>query len=194
MPSDEARGEPAGRCERHPSSAAVAVCASCGMRLCIRCMIPVRGRVLGKECVAAELGVDPESIGPPPEPERPVSPWVGAGFALILATTLLPWSRYGTGAHLFGAWGTVTRWSQLTAWSGVAGMPVWFSAHVWPRIRWGASLAAAVLAVVSGFGAFLSILRPPPFSPVWIGPWTALAASLLTFGAALSLTRSRQGT
>ncbi len=46
---------------------------------------------------------------PPSAPDRPpvdVARWVTiAGFALAVAATLLPWSRFGTGSEPFGAWG-----------------------------------------------------------------------------------------
>ena len=47
------------RCVHHPGRAAVARCSACEEPICLPCAVPVRGRVVGPECLAAELG-DPD--------------------------------------------------------------------------------------------------------------------------------------
>ena len=72
------------RCIHHPGRPAVARCSACEEPVCMTCAVPVRGRVLGPECLAAELG-DP-AITTPPEPDRTlVGSWMAvAGAALAL--------------------------------------------------------------------------------------------------------------
>ena len=41
------------RCANHPGEAGIAACELCGRWLCVACAVPVRGRVIGPECLAS---------------------------------------------------------------------------------------------------------------------------------------------
>lgn len=161
----------------------------CGRPLCLSCAIPVRGQVLGAECLAAVLGPD----GPPEEPAAPARPrqpgltLAGAGFALAVAASLLPWTRFGQGSGLFGAWGiSPFRWSSLAALAGALGLALWVGARLTSRIpeRTLARLLSA-MAALAGLGSLLHLLHPPPFTHPWLGPWVALAAATAALAGSL---------
>src|SRR6266545_746437 len=64
VPVDEKSTKSGDRCDLHPASPSVAECQSCGRPLCLPCAVPVRGRVLGVECLEAALGPDSTVVGP----------------------------------------------------------------------------------------------------------------------------------
>ena len=179
-----------GRCETHPGRPAVGRCESCGRLLCIGCAVPVRGQVLGPECVGEVLGPEAahEVAVPPRRPRRPGLALAGVGFAGAVAASVLPWSNrfssHETG--LFGGWGL----SPL-AWSAVAAVAAVIGAAAWSVVRWrpgrGRMLrwALLALAVLVTAGAVLYLLAPPPFSHPWLGPWVALGAGAAAVGGLL---------
>ena len=58
MPTEERTTKGTERCATHPSRLTVGTCDVCGRPLCVECAVPVRGRVLGPECLSEVLGDD----------------------------------------------------------------------------------------------------------------------------------------
>lgn len=172
-----------GRCATHPDVASVGACERCGRALCVACATPVRGRLIGAECISAILEDVPRVERLPPPIPRRGDLLAGIGFLLALLVSALPWSR-GEFSGLFGAWSV--NWSGLAVLASAAGVVVatlaWF--RRW-RPAWSAGLYAA-LAVGVGGGAILHVVTPPLLSdpsPVpalaVIGAAVALAGGLL---------------
>jgi hypothetical protein len=183
------------RCVHHPSRTAVARCSACDEPVCLACAVPVRGRVLGPECLATELG-DP-AITTPPEPDRAVAgSWVAfSGAVLALLATVGPWTRTGAGNRLLGAWVPSVRWSMVAAVAATALLPAawWFRTHPGrPR---------AILVVLGGtavaLASALAIAFPPTFQTASWGPWVAaIGGTIAVAGAVANIVvepRPRQG-
>jgi hypothetical protein len=171
------------RCVHHPSKAAVARCSVCEEPVCLSCAVPVRGRVLGPECLA-ELG-DP-ALTTPPEPDPAmVGSWVAvAGAVLALLATAGPWTRTGAGDRLLGAWVPSLRWSMVAAVAAVALLPAawWFRSHD--------SASGTVLVIIGGTAvasaSALAIAFPPTFQAASWGPWVAAIGGLTAVTGALA--------
>lgn len=193
MPSDE-RVKSAERCTVHPGNPSVARCDGCGRPLCLACAVPVRGRVLGSECLAAALGPDVRQDEDVSSRAPWAAPWAltGAGFALSVVATILPWTRFGEGSGLFGAWGRTTRWSALATVAAVLGLGLWFALRK-GVVRWSWVAVETALGAIVVLGAVLAIVRPPPFTRPWIGPWFALGPGLLSCAAAWTTRRRIRG-
>ncbi|HEX9124297.1 MAG TPA: hypothetical protein VF984_13235 [Actinomycetota bacterium] len=184
---DERVTKSAERCSLHPGSAAVATCDGCGRRLCLSCAVPVRGRVLGQECLAEALGDES-----PPQPaeggsrsSRVRDLVAGISFTVAVITTILPWSRFGEGAGMFGAWGR-PRWSTLTAAAAVLGLLLWLVRGRAPALSGaGWNLALAGLGALVALGGVLAGLRPPFASRAWFAPWLAAATGVVALLACL---------
>jgi hypothetical protein len=167
-----------GRCVHHPGRAAVARCSVCGEPVCLACAVPVRGRTIGPECLAAELG-DP-ALTSPPEPERSVSralPAV-AGGVLAVAATIAPWTRTGAGDRLLGAWVPSVRWSMVAAAAAV----ILLAAAWWFRSL-GTRRAATTVVIAGGLVATasaLAIAMPPTFQAASWGPWLGVAGGAIS--------------
>ena len=194
MPSEEPRTRTAERCSRHPARSAIARCDGCGRPLCLPCAVPVRGLVLGTECLPGRSAGDQErdanggALALALTPERIV---VGVAFALALVATVVPWTRVGVGSGVFGAWASAPRWATLSAIAAAAGCATWIVQHVGARAPRGFDVALAVLGGLVAVGALLAITRPPAFTRTWIGPWVALAAgSTACVTSAVSARRS----
>ncbi|MCD6021300.1 MAG: hypothetical protein K0R20_1010 [Actinomycetia bacterium] len=183
------------RCVHHPSRAAVARCSACEEPICLPCAVPVRGRVIGPECLAAELG-DPRLTVPPETVTAvPRSMAAVAGAAVAVVATIGPWTRTGAGDRLLGAWIPSIRWSMIAAVAAVALLAVAW----WFRARGTRALATLVIvggAVVASSSA-LAIAFPPTFQEASWGPWLgAVGGAIAAAGAIASLTgerRPRQG-
>ena len=159
------------RCIHHPSRAAIARCDACEEPVCVTCAVPVRGRVLGPECLGVELGEPAITATPEPERGRAGSWAAVAGASLALFATAGPWTRTGAGDRLFGAWVPSFRWSMAAAVAAALLLPaVW-----WFRAR-GAP-AGATLAILGGttvvVASVLAIAFPPTFQVASWGPWVA---------------------
>ncbi len=176
MPTEERTTKGAERCATHPSRLTVGACAVCGRPLCVECAVPVRGRVLGAECLSEVLGNDiPAST--PPRPWRrlrsPADRVTGALLAVAALSTLLPWTRFSTGSGFAGAWTFDVRWSMLAACAAVIGLGAWLAFGRHPSVaRTMAILAGTAVAAGSLFAA----LNPPPFTKPALAPWIALIA------------------
>ncbi|MBA3363563.1 MAG: B-box zinc finger protein [Actinobacteria bacterium] len=172
------------RCIHHPGRPAVARCSACEEPVCMTCAVPVRGRVLGPECLAAELG-DP-AITTPPEPDRTlVGSWMAvAGAALALFATAAPWTRTGAGDRMFGAWVPSFRWSMVAAVAAAVLLPA-----VWWFHRHGAR-SGAMVAIVGGAGvavaSALAIAFPPTFQVASWGSWVAALGGTIVVAGGLA--------
>jgi hypothetical protein len=180
-------------CETHPGRPAVATCESCGRRVCLTCAVPVRGRVLGPECLATELG--DEGLPAPPPPRRRLPLWptlavVGALIAVVAA--IVPWARFGPGSGAFGGLATPRRWAALP---GALALPMLVLAVAALRARRRGSMARwpfvvlSLVALASAAGAMMALLRPPAFTRLWVGPWVALVGAIVAAAAAAAASR-----
>jgi hypothetical protein len=179
------------RCVHHPGRAAVARCSACEEPICLPCAVPVRGRVIGPECLAAELG-DPQLTVPPETvTAAPRSMAALAGAVVAVAATIGPWTRTGAGDRVLGAWVPSIRWSMITALATVALLLVAW----WYRARGTRTLATLVIvggaAVASG--SALAIAFPPTFQEASWGPWLgALGGVVAGAGAIASISAERR--
>lgn len=189
VPGEE-RVRAAERCSVHGTTPSIATCDGCGRPLCLSCAIPVRGRTLGAECLAEALGPDvavPEA--PVPLPGRSHRRVAAAAFTLALASTAVPWSRFGAGSGPFGAWSAELAWSLLAALAASAGIGVSIGRRLMPdRARRWDGIGTVMGALVST-GAVLAIVRPPAFTSPWLGPWLALAFGALAAGTSIAALR-----
>ncbi|HEV8563447.1 MAG TPA: B-box zinc finger protein [Actinomycetota bacterium] len=182
MPPDERSVKSAERCHAHPGAAAVASCEECGRPVCLTCAVPVRGTVVGLECLPPDV-----RTGGTPEPPHRSAAFTTAGAALgvALIATVLPWARQG---GWFGAWTWPFRsefpWSMLTAPAALLACVVWwFGRRRDPAHR--TAVAVAVLAAIVALGAYLAVDRPPDFTRPWVGPYLAGAAGGVSLAAAI---------
>jgi hypothetical protein len=158
--------------------------------MCLACAIPVRGGTLGAECLSSALG--PQAVpaeAPPIEPGGGARTLARIAFAVAVATTILPWSRFGAGAEPFGAWSRSPTWSMVAAVAAVMGLSLSIARRFArnPGPAWDLLLAVAGALVVAA--STLALLRPPEFTSPWVGPWAALAAGLIAAAASLSARR-----
>jgi hypothetical protein len=178
-----------GRCANHPGETQVAACDVCGRPLCVACAVPVRGSVVGPECVATVVPDIPE----PAVSARPRSWGRGAtvaGFSIILAASILPWARYGDASGPMEAW--APHWSLLALASAVAGLVTFFffrGRRSDPLIEAGLLLGFAAVALL---GAVFHGVHPPPLSTAaTIGWGLGLAGGILAaVGAAANMIRA----
>jgi hypothetical protein len=196
VPTEERSTKNVERCDLHPESVSVARCDSCGRPLCLTCATPVRGRALGAECLTAALGPDaiPEVAIRVRRPSPAFGALTGVAFALGLAATVLPWSRFGMGAEPFGAWGRTVRWSILAGVAAAAGAALWLALRIWrPAPRTWMRVALGLLGGLLAAGALLAVVRPPPFTRTWIGAWIAASAGILAAASTVRPLRQRRG-
>ncbi len=179
------------RCVHHPSRAAVARCSACEEPICLPCAVPVRGRVIGPECLAAELG-DPQLTIPLGTVTAAPRPMVAVAGAVVAAVaTIGPWTRTGAGDRVLGAWVPSFRWSMIAALAAVALLVLAW----WYRARGTRTLATLVIvggaAVASG--STLAIAFPPTFQEASWGPWLgAIGGVVAATGAIARLARERR--
>ena len=183
------------RCVHHPGRAAVARCSACEEPICLSCAVPVRGRVIGPECLAAELG-DPQLAVPPETDEAaPGSVAAVAGAVVAVVATIGPWTRTGAGDRVLGAWVPSIRWSMIAALAAVALLVV----ALWFRARGTRTMATLVIVVGAAVasGSVLAIAFPPTFQEASWGPWLgAVGGVVAAMGAIASISaerRPRQG-
>src|SRR5207247_11412591 len=107
-----------------PVVALVGECDVCGRPLCLTCATPVRGRVVGPECLSQVLDTAP--------PTRPIAVPVSrtgdlvaaVGFTVVLALSVLPWSH---GLVL----GPLSAWSVHWSLVAVASAAIGLGASIW---------------------------------------------------------------
>jgi hypothetical protein len=172
-----------GRCATHPAAGAVGECDVCGQPLCVSCAVPVRGVMVGRECLSTVL-----QDAPPQEavasPVRPVGGLLAlTGFALVVAVSALPWSRFGDSSNYFGAW--TPHWSLIAPVAGVIGLTFsWFVRRrpLDPRVE---AAVYAFLGVVIVVAAVIQHRRPPILSEATFWPLVAvLGGTLAVLGGA----------
>lgn len=173
------------RCIHHPNRTAVARCGACDEPVCLTCAVPVRGRVLGPECLAAELG-DP-AIATPSLDRTGAGPGAVvaiAGALLALLSTVGPWTRTGAGDRLLGAWVPSLRWSMAAALAAAALLPGawWLRTHPARAGTIALLLGGSAIAVTSA----LAIAFPPTFQTASWGPWAAASGGVLVVAAAIA--------
>lgn len=185
MASDERATRVSERCAAHPGRAAVAECEACGQPLCVACAVPVRGGIVGVECLAAVVGE--RSVADPGRTWTAAELASGVGLALAAIASILPWTRFGVGSGLFGGWDAVPSWSLLASVAGVLGTAIWWA--VLRRGQRGAALAAAAGGAVAAIAASLAAVHPPPFTKPSIGPALAVVGGLIAVGGVAAATR-----
>jgi hypothetical protein len=167
------------RCANHPAIASAGACARCGRSLCAVCATPVRGSLIGPECLAAIL-----DEGTPSAPPTLVVPSRGdaltiAGFAIVVLTSVLPWSRFGDSSRVFAAW--TLHWSLVAVAGALIGLAAALYAWRRPLRPLAAATVTGALGVVVFVAAQLHYQHPPPLS---IG---SPAPLLATMGAAIAV-------
>lgn len=181
MAPDERAVRTAERCATHPSRPSVASCDVCARPLCVECAVPVRGRVLGVECLSGVLGDDiPAPVARPWRRRAIRSPMervVGSLLTAATLTTLLPWTRFSSGSGFAGAWAIDTRWSMVAAIGSVLSLASWLALGRRPGAARIASIVGGAVVVA---GSLLAILNPPPFTKPALAPWLALASGVAT--------------
>jgi hypothetical protein len=172
------------RCHAHPGVAAVAYCDVCGRALCLECAVPVRGEVVGTECLATVLPESsPANHSPPPQPRRTIPDRVALGaLALAAVATLLPWTQFGTGSRPFGAWGfsPLRHASAVGPLAAAAVLALWLASR--PHAPWAEryrmAIAAGLGTLVVAF-SFLALVHPAPFTRGNASPFLALTGGLV---------------
>ena len=185
MPTEERVAKGVERCANHPSRLTVGTCELCGRPLCVECAVPVRGRVLGTECLSEVLGDDTPTSTPPRTWRRyrsPIDRLIGVALAVAVVVTLLPWTRFSTGSGFAGAWATELRWSMLVACSAVLTFVAWLGLGRRPVVERAVSLVGG--AVIAA-GSLLAGLNPAPFTKPALAPWIALVAGVVAVAAAV---------
>ena len=161
--------------------------------MCLSCATPVRGSAYGVECLASVLGPEIAVAAAPPTRPPDARPRVVAriGFALAVAATILPWSRFGPGSEAFGAWSRSGRWSVVAAVAAVVGLVVSIAQRS-DRLRApGWDVVAALLGAGVAIASMLAVVYPAAFSRPWLGPWIASAAGATACGATVLASRAR---
>jgi hypothetical protein len=152
--------------------------------------VPVRGRVLGAECLPEPFGSDlPRIVRPPVTVLQLIA---GGGLLLALLGTVLPWSRFGVGSGAFGAWGEPIRWATLTVVAAVLGLIAWGARRALLRPPAFLDVSIAVLGGIAGAAALLAVWHPPAFARTWIGPWVAFAGGAIACASTVVEIRARR--
>jgi hypothetical protein len=183
--SEEVSAKTAEKCAAHPGRQAVAECEACGRPVCVICAIPVRGRVVGVECVVSVLGEHTQVVVARGWSRTELV--AGSGLGLVAVASVLPWTRFGVGSAFLGGWDAVPSWSLLASVAGVVTFAVWWV--VGRRSRRGGDLVAIAGGVVAAGAALLGFIHPPPFTKPWIGPVVALIGGVIAAGGAALDTR-----
>ena len=166
-----------GRCANHPATASVAACELCGRALCIGCAVPVRGRVIGPECLGSVLENAPPPSPPPLAVERR-GDWLAiAGFGLVTVLSIFPWSRFGDSSHLFGAWSL--HWSLVATVAAVVGLGFGLFVRRRPTDALTEACVYGGLGLIVAGAALLHHHHPPPLAAGSDVPWLAVAGGAL---------------
>ena len=191
MPTDERTAKGTDRCETHPGVPSVARCDRCDRPLCVSCAIPVRGRILGPECLAETLGADEEALTRTTSaPARPGMLAVGIAFAATALIAIVPWTRFGNASGWLDAW-RWARWSLVASVAAAAGVALWALQWWRPRIvDRAAAIALAALGALVCVAGLLAGAFPPPLTKDTAAPWVEAAAGLTAAAASVRAARS----
>lgn len=171
------------RCSTHPGRHAVGSCGGCGRRLCLSCAVPVRGVLVGSECLASYVQDVP--VGQQADPPG----WANAGdvpaligYAIVIVASLLPWTRFA-GPRPLGAWRL--GWALLAPLAGLGGLAAVMLWHRWPLDPRFQSSAVIFLALVAGGGALAYRLNPPLLAGSSLAPLLAIGGALVALAGGL---------
>jgi hypothetical protein len=117
---------------------------------------------------------------------EPAVRWIGVGFIVAGVATFLPWTRFGRGSGMFGAWNLT--WSGAAAIAFALGTLAWILTAARPSrpLGRGTVRLLLVIAAVGVTTTALALVRPPVFARPWLGLWIALAGGLLALGASIA--------
>jgi hypothetical protein len=166
----------------------------CRRSLCLACAVPVRGRVIGPECLSKVLVDAP----PPPHVPEPIRPSGGRlaliGFGIVVIASVFPWSHLGDSSGYFGAW--APHWSLVAVGAAALGLLLILVDRFRPTDPRVGTASMFLLALVAGVAAFLHHRHPPLLAVSSRWPWVALAgAGLAILGAiinAIALVKARR--
>ena len=167
------------RCSVHADRPAKGRCAVCERPACLACSIPVRGRVLCRECAAREVGApSPVTTAPVPISHRP-NLVAGALLLVGLLATAVPWHRSGTLTSPFSAWGPRDLWPFLACLgllggSAAALMPLILGKG--PNRR--TSLIYTALAAIAAVATARTVFGAPDYFSPTPAPFIALGAAV----------------
>ena len=163
----------------------------CGRALCVACAVPVRGSLLGRECLSSVL----RDVPPPAPQQQPARPLGGSlalvGFALVVAASLFPWSKFGGSARAFGAWRV--QGSLAAALAGVVGTGVAVLARLRPFDPRLEAAAYGALAIVAGLGSNAGHRHPPLLSVATHWPLLGVAGAAIALVGAVAMAASLLG-
>jgi hypothetical protein len=131
--------------------------------------------VVGPECVRTLVHDAPAAPAPPAATGRGD---VAAlfGFGLVLAISVLPWSRFGDSSRLLGAWSV--HWSLLSVLSAVAGFVLAMVARRRPLEPVAVAIGYVLLGALVVVGAIWQHRHPPLLSEATFWPWVAATGGL----------------
>ena len=113
------------------------------------------------------------------------------GFALVVALSLFPWSRFASSGY-FDAW--TVHWSLLAVGAGAAGLLFSLAVRRWPLDPRVEATVYAGLGLLVAAGAILHHRHPAPLTEPRLTAWLAVAGAVLALlGAAVKLSVSRRG-
>ena len=135
--------------------------------------------MLGPECLEAAIGPDP-SLPEVPERDPAQRARVAStvAFAAAVISTALPWSRFGAGSEVFGAWSDTPAWSMVAAVAASLGLVISLVGSFTRRAPPVRDVLATLAGLAVAAACVLALVRPRPFTSPWLGPWVALGAGL----------------
>jgi len=144
--------------------------------------VPVRGLVLGTECLSEVLGDEQPASSPAPRwrhrtVRAPLDRTCGWLLGVTVLATLLPWTRFSTGSGFAGAWAIDRRWSMLAAIGAVAALVVWLASARRPGVARAAGIVGGAVVTI---GSLMAFWNPPPFTKPALAPWIALVTGVAT--------------
>lgn len=171
-----------GRCSSHPTLPSIATCDVCERSLCLACALPVRGRVVGPECLSALVEDVPPRAAP--VPSRPKGDLlIVTGFALVLVLSIWPWARVGAASGYGEAW--TVHWSLLAVGAAALGLVAFLAMRrraVDPRV---VTAVVVLFSAAVAVGAVLHAAHPPTLSRANV-PWVlAVAGAAVAFVGAV---------
>jgi peptidoglycan/LPS O-acetylase OafA/YrhL len=140
--------------------------------------------VFGPECLSEVLDQGPSSYEPRPIVHERGDLVAMTGFGIVLALSVLPWSRFGDASGPLEAW--TVHWSLLAVTTALGGLTLTIAFRTRPRsprLEVGVYVA---LAVIVGVAAYMHRRHPPSLSSPSVVPLLAMGAALVVLvGAAL---------